>query len=114
MTTLCATFSPARPSPTCSAKRGRSRRDRRLAGLGGAAELPVVIDGDAVYQAATIERLAEAWEGITAPKLGRYDLAIVGAGPAGLAAAVYAASDGLSTVVIERGRAVDFYEGRLG
>lgn len=31
-----------------------------------------------------------------------YDLAIVGAGPAGLAAAVYAASEGLSTVLIER------------
>ncbi|HEV2471226.1 MAG TPA: FAD-dependent oxidoreductase, partial [Chthonomonadales bacterium] len=30
-----------------------------------------------------------------------YDLAIVGAGPAGLAAAVYAASEGLSTIVIE-------------
>jgi thioredoxin reductase (NADPH) len=31
-----------------------------------------------------------------------YDVAIVGAGPAGLAAAVYAASEGLSTVLIER------------
>lgn len=31
-----------------------------------------------------------------------YDLAIVGAGPAGLAAAVYGASEGLSTVLIER------------
>ena len=31
-----------------------------------------------------------------------YDLAIVGAGPAGLAAAVYGASEGLSTVVLER------------
>ena len=81
---------------------GSPEADRLLAGLGGAAELPVVIDGDAVYQAATIERLVEAWKGIAAPKLGRYDLAIVGAGPAGLAAAVYAASDGLSTVVIER------------
>jgi thioredoxin reductase (NADPH) len=30
-----------------------------------------------------------------------YDVAVVGAGPAGLAAAVYAASEGLSTVVIE-------------
>ena len=29
------------------------------------------------------------------------DLAIVGAGPAGLAAAVYAASEGLNTVVVE-------------
>ncbi len=31
-----------------------------------------------------------------------YDLAIVGAGPSGLAAAVYGASEGLSTVVLER------------
>lgn len=35
------------------------------------------------------------------PARAQYDLAIVGAGPAGLAAAVYAASDGLSTVLIE-------------
>jgi thioredoxin reductase (NADPH) len=81
---------------------GSPEAERLLAGLGGAAELPVVIDGDTVHQAATIERLAEAWSGITTPKLARYDLAIGGAGPAGLAAAVYAASDGLSTVVIER------------
>src|SRR5205823_12365591 len=31
-----------------------------------------------------------------------YDLCVVGAGPAGLAAAVYAASEGLRTVVVER------------
>jgi thioredoxin reductase len=30
-----------------------------------------------------------------------YDVAVVGAGPAGLAAAVYAASEGLCTLVIE-------------
>jgi glycine/D-amino acid oxidase-like deaminating enzyme len=32
-----------------------------------------------------------------------YDLAIVGGGPAGLAAAVYGASEGLTTVLLERG-----------
>lgn len=31
-----------------------------------------------------------------------YDLIIVGAGPAGLAAAVYGASEGLHTLLIER------------
>ncbi|MEA2271898.1 MAG: thioredoxin reductase, partial [Solirubrobacteraceae bacterium] len=36
-----------------------------------------------------------------APALSEYDLVIVGAGPAGLAAAVYAASDGLSTLVLD-------------
>jgi thioredoxin reductase len=45
--------------------------------------------------------LAEAWKLSTPPSRRHYELAIVGAGPAGLAAAVYAASDGLSTVVIE-------------
>ena len=39
---------------------------------------------------------------MTAPKESAYDVAIVGAGPAGLAAAVYGASEGLSTILIER------------
>jgi thioredoxin reductase (NADPH) len=64
--------------------------------------LPVVIDGDRVFPAATVEGLAEAWGDYNPPSQEHYDLAIVGAGPAGLAAAVYAASDGLSTVVFER------------
>jgi thioredoxin reductase (NADPH) len=34
---------------------------------------------------------------------GRFDVAVVGAGPAGLAAAVYGSSEGLDTIVIERG-----------
>jgi thioredoxin reductase (NADPH) len=38
---------------------------------------------------------------VAAPALSEYDLAIVGAGPAGLAAAVYAASEGLRVVAIE-------------
>jgi thioredoxin reductase (NADPH) len=36
------------------------------------------------------------------PSLPFYDLAIIGAGPAGLAAAVYGASEGLKTVLIEK------------
>ncbi len=38
----------------------------------------------------------------TAPRRPAYDVAIVGGGPAGLAAAVYGASEGLSTLMIER------------
>jgi thioredoxin reductase (NADPH) len=38
---------------------------------------------------------------VSAPLLSEYDLTIVGAGPAGLAAAVYAASEGLRAVTIE-------------
>ena len=38
----------------------------------------------------------------TRPRLTEYDTMIIGAGPAGLAAAVYGASEGLRTVVIER------------
>jgi thioredoxin reductase (NADPH) len=35
------------------------------------------------------------------PRLGAYDLVVAGAGPAGLSAAVYGASEGLSTLVLE-------------
>ncbi|RBY78624.1 pyridine nucleotide-disulfide oxidoreductase [Blastococcus sp. TF02-09] len=63
--------------------------------------LPVVIDGDASIVAATAAVLARAWDVPTMPSRAHYDVAIVGAGPAGLAAAVYAASDGLSTLLVE-------------
>ena len=65
------------------------------------ADLPVVIDREGVVRGATATRLVEAWRMSAPPERSSYDLVIVGAGPAGLAAAVYAASDGLSTVVIE-------------
>jgi thioredoxin reductase (NADPH) len=66
------------------------------------APLPVVIDGETVHAGVTVESLAEAWHVFARPSRTHYELAIVGAGPAGLAAAVYAASDGLATVVLER------------
>ena len=45
--------------------------------------------------------LVELLGASTRPQAGSYDLAIVGAGPAGLAAAVSAASEGLRTLVVE-------------
>jgi thioredoxin reductase (NADPH) len=65
------------------------------------ASLPVVVDGDIVHAHATVESLANAWQVHARPNKSHYDLVIVGAGPAGLAAAVYGASDGLSTAVAE-------------
>jgi thioredoxin reductase (NADPH) len=50
----------------------------------------------------TDEDLAEKLGFGTSPDLDFYDLVIVGGGPAGLAAAVYASSEGLRTVIIER------------
>ena len=82
---------------------GTPEAEAILAEAGAAgAELPVVVEEDhTVHPAATVERLAEIWEVSARPKQNHYDLFIVGAGPAGLAAAVYGASDGLSTAVAE-------------
>src|SRR5262249_28601855 len=49
-----------------------------------------------------LRRVAELLDIPTEPKAAEYDTVIVGAGPAGLAAAVYGASEGLRTIVIER------------
>jgi thioredoxin reductase (NADPH) len=65
-------------------------------------ELPVLVDDDGAHGGVTLERLFEIWHMRRPPQRAEYDIAIVGGGPAGLAAAVYAASDGLSTVVLER------------
>jgi thioredoxin reductase (NADPH) len=82
---------------------GTPEAEELLAEHGAAgAELPVLIDGDRAIPAATIKRVAEEWGVRAPPSRSSYDIAIVGAGPAGLAAAVYAASDGLSTIVIDR------------
>jgi thioredoxin reductase (NADPH) len=51
--------------------------------------------------AATVEAVATGLGLVSPPLMAEYDLAIVGAGPAGLAAAVYGASEGLRTVAIE-------------
>jgi thioredoxin reductase (NADPH) len=50
----------------------------------------------------TVEEVAKHLGWINKPSQQEYDVSIYGAGPAGLSAAVYAASEGLRTVLIER------------
>ena len=50
----------------------------------------------------TVRQITEKLGWFRNPSRSEYDLAIYGAGPAGLSAAVYGASEGLKTVVIER------------
>jgi thioredoxin reductase (NADPH) len=80
-------------------------KGRELLRQAGGSEdrLPVVVlaDGRVLVQPADAE-VAAALGVRTRPQYDRYDLAVVGAGPAGLSAAVYAASEGVRTVLIER------------
>lgn len=67
------------------------------------ARLPVVEFPDGTrLSAPSVRELADKLGWVTQPKFKEYDLSIYGAGPAGLSAAVYAASEGLRTVLVER------------
>lgn len=67
-------------------------------------QLPVVLSpGDHLLRRPSIAELADALgiaETLDPERV--YDVAVIGAGPAGLAASVYAASEGLSTLTIEK------------
>ena len=66
-------------------------------------QLPLLIFGDGAWLANPSDtELAEQVGLSTEAESPYYDLVIVGAGPAGLAAAVYGASEGLRTVLIDR------------
>lgn len=73
----------------------------RIHGIDGAT-LPALVlyDGRVLLDPPTVE-IARAMGAKTSPDEGFYDVTILGAGPAGLAAAVYAASEGLRTLVVE-------------
>ena len=69
----------------------------------GGRTIPTIVfaDGDHLVEP-TNEELARRLGLTLEAKRGCYDLAIVGGGPAGLAAAIYAAREGIDTVVVER------------
>ena len=71
-----------------------------------ASQVPVVVTaaGEALVQPSLLD-LANAVGLSTTPAGEFYDVVIIGGGPAGLGAAVYAASEGLRTVVVERAAA---------
>ena len=76
---------------------------RLLAAADGDAALPMVLFPDgSVLQQPTLSELAERAGVLRRAELPFYDLVIVGGGPAGLAAAVYGASEGLQTALVER------------
>lgn len=83
----------------------RDEEARRLLAATGekASRLPIVLfsDGTQLVQP-TNTQIAEKIGLRVHPEGTSYDLVIIGAGPAGLAAAVYGASEGLRTVMIER------------
>ncbi len=83
----------------------RDGEARQLLQIAGEDEsrLPIVVlrDGTALAQPTNLE-LADRLGIARRAELDFYDLVIVGGGPAGLAAAVYGASEGLRTVLVER------------
>jgi thioredoxin reductase (NADPH) len=79
-----------------------AREILKVAGV-DAERLPVALleDGELLERPSVLE-LAERLGVAGSPAADHYDLVIVGGGPAGLAAAVYGASEGLRTVLVER------------
>jgi thioredoxin reductase (NADPH) len=81
---------------------GEARELLKVAGV-HADRLPVaLLEDGTVLERPTVLELAERLGVAGQPAQDHYDLAIVGGGPAGLAAAVYGASEGLRTIMVER------------
>jgi thioredoxin reductase (NADPH) len=62
----------------------------------------VSVDGQLFSEPPTTREIAEALQLQTKPKRDSYDVVVVGAGPAGMAAGVYGSSEGLSVLIVER------------
>jgi thioredoxin reductase (NADPH) len=65
----------------------------------------VVIDGHLFTHPPSVREMADALQIQTQPTRSRYDVVIAGAGPAGMAAGVYGASEGLNVLMVERSAA---------
>src|SRR5215213_4311443 len=81
---------------------GEARELLTVAGV-DPGRLPVaLLEDGSVLERPTVLELAERLGVAGRPAQDHYDLVVVGGGPAGLAAAVYGASEGLRTVMVER------------
>jgi thioredoxin reductase (NADPH) len=81
---------------------GESRELLTVAGVDDTGLPVALLEDGTVLERPTILELAERLGVAVQPAGDHYDLVIVGGGPAGLAAAVYGASEGLRTVMVER------------
>src|SRR4051812_18807340 len=81
---------------------GEARELLRVAGVDGDRLPAALLEDGSVLERPTLLELAERLDVPHRPTQDHYDLVIVGGGPAGLAAAVYGASEGLRTVLVER------------
>ena len=81
---------------------GEARELLKIAGV-DADGLPVaLLEDGSVLERPTVLELAERLGVAGQPAQDHYDLIVVGGGPAGLGAAVYGASEGLRTIMVER------------
>jgi thioredoxin reductase (NADPH) len=89
------------PHHFLGAKSAEGAKVRERHGVGDP-EVTVVVTPDEVLVDPSNVDVARAWGVLTELSEFSFDLVVVGAGPAGLAAAVYATSEGLKTLVVER------------
>ncbi|MFF5986660.1 FAD-dependent oxidoreductase [Prauserella flavalba] len=90
------------PHAFCLADSSEGRA--RIAAAGGPTELPIVVfPNGTVLRNPSDADIALAAGSPVNPERTEFDLVIVGAGPAGLSAAMYGASEGFSTLVVDEG-----------